>query len=256
MGFPRRGKADYYAPGEHNVACFQCGRKFKSSQMFKHWQGYLVCRDHWEPRHPQDFVKAVREDVVIPNAQPQTDTFLHVCTALTCMAYADLGTADCMQVGNTPGQEVINGFGGETGLPPTAPPSVVAKEPGWMTDILDGTSTPLHANTGYGAYQDYIAPPGVTITNETYAGIEDYAGETIVWTPTWVPTVADPSPTVTPITNGRVEVYWDTIGGGWPVTSEGVLTLECTVNGTPALTAIEISFGDTGYGRFAWGPVP
>lgn len=134
--------------------------------------------------------------------------------------------------------------------------SAVAKSPGWMTDILSGGSTPLHANEGYGVYQDYIAEPGVTITHETYAGIEGYAGETIVWTPTWVPAVADPSPTVTPLSGGRVEVYWDTIGGGWPVTSEGILTLECTVNGSPSATSIEMSFGSVGYGQFAWGPAP
>lgn len=131
------------------------------------------------------------------------------------------------------------------------------KKPGWMTDILSGGSTPLHANEGYGAYQDYIAEPGVTITHETYAGIENYAGEVVVWTPTWVPLYADPSPTVTPLSGGRVEVYWSTIGGGFPVTSEGMLTLECTIDGSPAGGSIEIEFGGgAGYGLFAWGPVP
>lgn len=135
------------------------------------------------------------------------------------------------------------------------PPST--KSPGWMTDILSLSSTPLHANEGIGSYQDFISPPGVTIQHETYAGIEDYAGETIVWTPTWVPTVSDPSPTVTPQASGKVLVYWDTVGGGWPKTSQGVLTLECTVDGQPGAGAIEFVSGPGGdYTRMTWGPVP
>lgn len=97
MGYPGKGKADYYAPGEYNVACFQCGRKFKSSQMFKHWQGYLVCRDHWEPRHPQDYVKSTPDQMGVPNAQPQADTYTFFCTAWTSSAMADYGVADCMR---------------------------------------------------------------------------------------------------------------------------------------------------------------
>lgn len=135
--------------------------------------------------------------------------------------------------------------------------SVVAKSPGWMTDILDSGSTPLHANDGYGTYQDFIASPGVTIQHETYAGIEDYAGETIVWVPTWTPTVADPSPTITPLSGGRVEVYWDTVGGGWPKTSQGLLTLAVTVNGSPSAQTIEFVSGVGGdYTQMAWGPTP
>jgi len=63
------------------------------------------------------------------------------------MAYADLGTADCMQVGNTPGQEVINGFGGETGLPPTEPQPEPQPEPQLLFfDTFTG-SGPLTSHT-------------------------------------------------------------------------------------------------------------
>lgn len=44
--------------GDHNAACFECGRKKKASTLRKHWKGYYVCPDHWEPRHPQDFAGA------------------------------------------------------------------------------------------------------------------------------------------------------------------------------------------------------
>lgn len=146
---------------------------------------------------------------------------------------------------------------GGTVLTITLGSPVALKSPGWMTNILSSASTPLYANEGYGTYQDFISPPGVTIQNVTYAGIENYTGETIVWVPTWVPQVADPSPTVTPLSGGRVEVYWDTIGGGWPKTSQGTLTLACTVDGNPGAGTIELVSGVGGdYTQMAWGPTP
>lgn len=53
------GRADYLALGQWNVVCFQCGRKRKSGQVVKNWQGFYVCPEHNEPRQPQDFVRGV-----------------------------------------------------------------------------------------------------------------------------------------------------------------------------------------------------
>ncbi len=132
-----------------------------------------------------------------------------------------------------------------------------SKPPGWMTDIIDSGSVPLHANSGIGTYQDFITPPGVTIQHEVYAGVEGYAGETVVWGYTWEPTVSDPAPTITPMSGGRVEVYWDTIGGGWPKTSQGILTLSVTVNGALSADTIEFVSGVGGdYTQMTWGPTP
>lgn len=58
MSSSPKGKADYFAEGTFNALCAECGGKFKFNQLVKHWQGYYVCRAHWEPRHPQDYVKA------------------------------------------------------------------------------------------------------------------------------------------------------------------------------------------------------
>lgn len=59
------GRADFYSPGDWNVVCYECGRKRKASMMKKHWKGYYVCPEHWEPREQQDFVRAV-PDVQTP----------------------------------------------------------------------------------------------------------------------------------------------------------------------------------------------
>ena len=70
MGAAARGPNDYYASGDWNAICYECGRKFKASQLKRHWQGYYVCTKHWEPRQPQDFVRGVQDVQTPPWAQP------------------------------------------------------------------------------------------------------------------------------------------------------------------------------------------
>jgi len=65
-----KGHADYYAHGDWNTVCFECGRKFKASEMKRHWQGYYVCPPHWESRQPQDFARGVPDSQTPPWTQP------------------------------------------------------------------------------------------------------------------------------------------------------------------------------------------
>ena len=73
------GRADYLDLGNWNAVCFECGRKRKASTLMKHWQGYYVCPEHWEPRQTQDFVRAIPEKPAPPWVQPMSDTFLPFC---------------------------------------------------------------------------------------------------------------------------------------------------------------------------------
>lgn len=67
----------YYAKGDANAICDECGIQFKHSQLRRRWDGAMVCSDDWEPHHPQDFVKAGRISKPIPNARPEgEDVFL------------------------------------------------------------------------------------------------------------------------------------------------------------------------------------
>lgn len=71
------GRADYYAEGSWNATCYQCGFKFKASMLKRHWQGYYVCPEHWEPRQPQDFVRAQPDLQTPPWTQPRpADVFV------------------------------------------------------------------------------------------------------------------------------------------------------------------------------------
>lgn len=57
---------DYYKPGDWNAICDRCGFKFKASELIEDWQGFRVCVHDFETRHPQDFVKAVRDKIYVP----------------------------------------------------------------------------------------------------------------------------------------------------------------------------------------------
>jgi hypothetical protein len=61
---------NYLSRGEYNVTCDRCGRKLKSSQVSKEWTGLIVCRNCLDERHPQDFVRGVRDNMQVPIARP------------------------------------------------------------------------------------------------------------------------------------------------------------------------------------------
>jgi len=99
MSTPAKGRADYYAEGDWNATCWECGRKRKASTMRKNWQGYWVCPEHWEPRHPQEFVRPTPENPAAPWSQPQEDAFVLSCTIEGVQGVAGLGVAGCAIAG-------------------------------------------------------------------------------------------------------------------------------------------------------------
>ena len=50
-----------YQPGNHWNTCQRCGFDIRASDTIEEWTGLLVCESCWEPRHPQDFVRATVE---------------------------------------------------------------------------------------------------------------------------------------------------------------------------------------------------
>ena len=53
---------EVYIPGQFNIYCMSCARKYKSSEIRRRWDGMYVCDEDWEPRHPQDFVRGIPEE--------------------------------------------------------------------------------------------------------------------------------------------------------------------------------------------------
>lgn len=60
----------YFLPGSSDAQCDECGRIFKFADLRKRWDGMWVDSQCWEPRHPQDFVRAVRDNPAVYVARP------------------------------------------------------------------------------------------------------------------------------------------------------------------------------------------
>jgi hypothetical protein len=89
------GRADYLALGDWNVIADCCGRKRKGSELRKQWNDLWVCPEHWEPRQPQDFVKAEPEHPTPPFVRHPADVYIAACSPNGTTGIADYATADC-----------------------------------------------------------------------------------------------------------------------------------------------------------------
>jgi hypothetical protein len=65
--------------GRHKFICDVDGKEYYSEEKMIRWDGAVVARRNWHSRHPQEFIRAVKEDVSVPNPRPdQPDTFVFV----------------------------------------------------------------------------------------------------------------------------------------------------------------------------------
>jgi len=98
---------EYYRPGVWNIYCMSCLKKVKSDKIRKRWDGMLVCEEDWEPRHPQDFLRAVVEKSNILPYSYDTDGYITpttpgvgpACTLANSVSIAGVGVAGCMVAG-------------------------------------------------------------------------------------------------------------------------------------------------------------
>jgi len=73
------GPNDHLVLGDWNAVCYECGRKQKASTMKRHWQGYYLCPDHWEPRQPQDFVRGTKDTATSMDSANASRCFCSRC---------------------------------------------------------------------------------------------------------------------------------------------------------------------------------
>lgn len=89
-------------PGDWLAICDVCGFRFASRNMKKRWDDLMVCKEDWEPRHPQDLLRLHAEHITPPWTRPeQPDQFILVCNIWERSCYADLAAADCALADNT-----------------------------------------------------------------------------------------------------------------------------------------------------------
>lgn len=69
-----------YTPGDWHVICDVCGKKTPASEIKRRWDGMLVCKNDYEHRHPQDFLKAKTDKISVPFSRPRpaVDSFVVV----------------------------------------------------------------------------------------------------------------------------------------------------------------------------------
>ena len=65
------------------MLCDLSGRSCYAEDMRRMWNGLMVHKDYWEPRNPQDYVYAIRDQIAPPVVRPDTDgeTFEEVTLA-------------------------------------------------------------------------------------------------------------------------------------------------------------------------------
>lgn len=59
-----------YRHGDWNLIDDRTGFKIKRSDAMREWTGHYVHRDEYEARHPQDFVKGIKDTQGVPDARP------------------------------------------------------------------------------------------------------------------------------------------------------------------------------------------
>lgn len=57
--------------GDHWLIDDITGQKVPASDSQRMWNGAIVSRKNWEPRHPQDFVKGRAERITVDNPRPR-----------------------------------------------------------------------------------------------------------------------------------------------------------------------------------------
>ena len=61
---------NHYVSGEHNITCDVCSKKIKINEARLRWDGFLVCKNDYEERHPQDFVRAKQDKIYVRETRP------------------------------------------------------------------------------------------------------------------------------------------------------------------------------------------
>lgn len=87
-------------PGTWATVCDVCGFRFPSNELHLRWDNLMVCKNDYETKHPQLFVKVNPEEIAPPWVRPETQpSYILVCTAITRQGVAGIGVAGCAIAG-------------------------------------------------------------------------------------------------------------------------------------------------------------
>lgn len=68
---------NFFRPASYYFICDVCGFKFHKEEMKIRWDNMVTCKGCWEPRHPQDFLRAREDRQSVPISRPRsTDIYI------------------------------------------------------------------------------------------------------------------------------------------------------------------------------------
>lgn len=73
----------HYRLGDHLGACQRCGFTFYGSELKKEWSGLTVCDACFDPRHPQDAVRAIPDNQSVKNPSPIPEPYFLATNEVT-----------------------------------------------------------------------------------------------------------------------------------------------------------------------------
>lgn len=85
-----------YIPGQHLFQCMRCDSSYHSNQKMIEWTGLIVCRNCYDPKHPQEGIIYIPREAPPPSKlSPYTESTAAVCTLEGTSALCGLATAGC-----------------------------------------------------------------------------------------------------------------------------------------------------------------
>ena len=69
-----------YIMGDHNVISDRSGQKLKRSECRYTWDGLLVGKDEWEPKHPQIDLKVRNDNIAVDDTRPRSPDVFYTPT--------------------------------------------------------------------------------------------------------------------------------------------------------------------------------
>lgn len=92
-----------YIPGKWIAICDVCGFRHYSDELQKDWRGLMVCKEDFETKHPQLFIKSKIDNPSVDWVRPETmlftDGISFVCSLINSQGIAGVGIASCMRAG-------------------------------------------------------------------------------------------------------------------------------------------------------------
>lgn len=73
----------HYRMGDNLSTCDRCGFTYYGSELMKEWTGLMVCKPCFDPRHPQDFVRATPDKQSVPDARPIPEPYFLAINEVT-----------------------------------------------------------------------------------------------------------------------------------------------------------------------------